>query len=199
MPTPLRGDASTPEVATWPVLSTRLRFTLQQVAVSQANLSISDRGTLGLLMRAFERWSGAKIALGWTGMVHGDVQGNNLLVGSGCPPTITWVDWEDAGRGLWLFDLANLTHLCDIPVRNRLLREYWRAVGGKPGQLQGFVHDINQMLWERWMEKLAWILLQRAEFGGQDLDCIDFQRLREALDLGMQHPVRAADILAERN
>lgn len=69
--------------------------------------SVSDR-FLGSLRKRYERVAEELAALPRT-LVHGDFYASNVLVGEGEDTRVTAVDWEMAGAGPGLLDLAALT------------------------------------------------------------------------------------------
>ncbi|UGS35724.1 hypothetical protein DSM104329_02119 [Capillimicrobium parvum] len=96
--------------------------------------ALAPPGSLDRVARGHERV--LRRLLAWpSAFVHGEFYASNVLVERGTPPRLRVVDWEMAGIGPGLLDLAALTAgAWSGAQRERLALEYhetWSAAGGR--------------------------------------------------------------------
>ena len=99
------------------------------------SLAHSDDPRAESLRPALESYDGVAGALAGLPrtFVHGELYPSNVLVVQGSPPRICPVDWEMAGIGPGLIDLAALVGGWDEPQRRRLIAAYLGGSREAPG------------------------------------------------------------------
>ena len=109
-------------------------------------------------LRSYDDVGGALAALPRT-FVHGELYPSNVLVVQGSPSRICPVDWEMAGIGPGLVDLAALVGGWDEPQRRRLIDAYivgGRDAPGGPSTPEAVEADLSRCRLHLALQWLGW-------------------------------------------
>lgn len=135
----------------------------------------SIEGREGTPSRALHAWAVSQLRPEPSVVLHGDLLGQNLLLGVGWPDAV--IDWDYATRGDPAYDLAIVTRGARQPFQvagglDRLLEAYWQAGGSeRVTRTQVQLHEMCLVL------DVARAALARGDHGAAQPALQTFERL----------------------